>query len=250
MLDLLSRWQPTLIAIASAGEHGDDDRDDGAHDLNHLHRVWANARALIAISATTGATAATAAANTATVTAADHATAADALVVMAACYLHDLVNLPKNHPERARASCLSAARARAALAAAHFPPDRLEGVCHAIEAHSFSAALPACTLEARLVQDADRLDSLGAIGLARLFYTAGQMHSALAHGADPLAQQRPLDDRAYALDHIVVKLARLPSMMQTAAGRALAEQRLARLLAFREDFALEWGAASAPANTA
>jgi uncharacterized protein len=66
------------------------------------------------------------------------------------------------------------------------------------------------------------------------------MGRALAHPTDPLACDRPLDDRAYSLDHIVVKLAKLPAMMQLDAGRALAEARLARLLAFRDEFAAEW----------
>jgi uncharacterized protein len=95
------------------------------------------------------------------------------------------------------------------------------------------------------VQDADRLDALGAVGLARLFYTAGRMGSALAHPSDALAMLRPLDDKAYALDHIEQKLATLPATMQTDAGRALAEKRLAWLREFRATFAAEWaGAAS------
>lgn len=212
MNELLKQWQDRLIAIAGAGANG-----DGAHDLNHLHRVWSNAVQLLA----------------------SHA-GADPLVVMAASYLHDLVNLPKNHPQRALASRQSGVAARQALLAAGFPAERLDAVVHAIEAHSFSAALPAESIEAKIVQDADRLDALGAVGLARLFYIAGQMNSALADGADPLAQYRPLDDRRFALDHIVVKLAKLPSMMQTGAGRALGELRLARLTAFRDDFAREW----------
>ncbi|MDB5963218.1 MAG: hypothetical protein JWP59_4512 [Massilia sp.] len=211
---MLTDWQPKLLAIAVAQPHG-----DGAHDLNHLHRVWANARSLMRAQADG---------------------AADPLVVMAACYLHDLVNLPKNHPQRASASRLSGAAARTGLQDAGFPAGRLDGVVHAIEAHSFSAAIGATTLEAKIVQDADRLDGLGAVGLARLFYIAGQMSSALADGADPLALQRPLDDRRYALDHIMVKLSKLPAMMQTDAGRALGEQRLARLMAFRQEFAAEW----------
>jgi uncharacterized protein len=215
--DVLTGWQPRLLAIAGAQPHS-----DGAHDLNHLHRVWANARSLMQASA------------------AD----ADPLVVMAACYLHDLVNLPKNHPQRASASRLSGAAARSALQHAGFPAALLDGVVHAIEAHSFSAAIAATTLEARIVQDADRLDGLGAVGLARLFYIAGQMSSALADGADPLALQRPLDDRRYALDHIMVKLSKLPAMMQTDAGRVLSEQRLARLTAFRQEFAIEWTGAA------
>jgi uncharacterized protein len=90
------------------------------------------------------------------------------------------------------------------------------------------------------VQDADRLDGLGAVGLARMFYIAGRMGSSLAHGGDPLGVARALDDRAYALDHIPVKLARLPGMMQTAAGRRLAHERLATLEDFRGAFAAEW----------
>jgi uncharacterized protein len=218
--DALAQWQPRVLAIAMAASTG-----DGAHDASHLHRVWANARALIAAGDP------------------DPASQPDVLVVLAACYLHDLVNLPKTDPRRAQASRRSAIEARTALAAAGFPAALLDGVAHAIEAHSFSAAVPAETLEARIVQDADRLDALGAVGLARLFYTAGRMGSGLADGVDPLAQRRPLDDRSNPLDHIPAKLAALPDMMQTPAGRALGRERLAGLLAFREQFAIEWSAA-------
>jgi uncharacterized protein len=212
---LLAEWQPRLLEIATEAHDG-----DGAHDLNHLHRVWRNARNLL-----------------------DANPDADALVVLAACYLHDIVNLPKNHPERQLASLRAAELARSKLARAGFPQDKLDGVAHAIEAHSFSAAIAPATLEAKIVQDADRLDALGAVGLARLFYTAGRMGSALAHPADPLATDRVLDDRSYALDHIECKLASLPASMQTAAARALAQARLAWLFGFRDTFADEWGAA-------
>jgi uncharacterized protein len=210
----LPTWRPRLAAMAAGASGG-----DGAHDSAHLERVWRNAQALL-----------------------QQHPEADALVVMAACYLHDLVNLPKNDPERNQASRRSAQLARHQLAWMNFPPERLDAVAHAIEAHSFSANLPAESLEAKIVQDADRLDGLGAVGLARMFYIAGRMGTALAHPDDPLGIGREFDDRHYALDHIMVKLARLPGMMQTAGGRALAEERLARLLAFREEFAAESGA--------
>ena len=206
----MTHWQSHLLRLAAC-------TDDGAHDINHLHRVWRNACALL-----------------------PHYPQADTLVVMAACYLHDLVNLPKDHPQRAFASRQSAALASTQLAALAFPPQLIEAVAHAVEAHSFSAAIAPQTIEAQIVQDADRLDALGAVGLARLFYIAGQMRSALAHPDDPLALARAPDDRAYALDHIAVKLARLPGMMQTSAGRALAEERLACLTDFRDAFAAEW----------
>ncbi len=213
----LATWGPRLAALAAGSSGG-----DGAHDGTHLERVWRNAQALLA----------------------QHPEA-DALVVMAACYLHDLVNLPKDDPERDQASRRSAKLARHQLAWMDFPPDRLDAVAHAIEAHSFSANIPAESLEAKIVQDADRLDGLGAVGLARMFYIAGRMGSSLAHPDDPLGLAREFDDRRYALDHIMVKLARLPGMMQTEGGRALAEERLARLMAFREEFAAEGGAPSA-----
>lgn len=206
----LAAWKPRLAALAGTGA-------DGAHDANHLERVWRNAHELLA----------------------SHPQA-DALTVMAACYLHDLVNLPKNDPDRAQASRRSAQLARHQLAWMGFPAERLDGVAHAIEAHSFSAAIAAETIEAKIVQDADRLDALGAVGLARMFYIAGRMERPLAHPDDPLAERRPPDDGVYTLDHIAVKLARLPGMMQTAAGRALGEERVRTLLAFRTAFAEEW----------
>jgi uncharacterized protein len=221
MNPLLSTWQPRLSALASAA--ASESGDDGAHDLNHFDRVWRNAAALMQAHPE-----------------------ADALVVLAACYLHDLVNLPKNHPERHLASRQAARLASRQLAELDFPAEKMAAVAHAIETHSFSAALRPQTIEAKIVQDADRLDALGAVGLARLFYTAGRMGSALAHADDPMALQRELDDRAYALDHIDTKLATLPATMQTAAGRALGEARMAQLTAFRDSFIAEWDASPAP----
>jgi len=206
-------WLPRLVAMASAGTDG-----DAAHDLQHLQRVWASAQLLLA-----------------------RAPQADAIVVMAACFLHDLVNLPKDDPERAQASRRSAQLARHQLAWMGFPAEKLDGVAHAIEAHSFSAGIAPASLEAKIVQDADRLDALGAVGLARMFYVSGRLGRALAHPTDPLALHRERDDMAYALDHIEEKLARLPGMMQTEAGRAVAAERLGLMLAFREAFVAEWG---------
>lgn len=133
----LDHWRPRLAAIAAAAG-----QDDAAHDLGHLRRVWDAARAMLQAHPE-----------------------ADALVVLAASYLHDLVNLPKNHPERHLASRQAAAAARERLARAGFPAARLDAVAHAIEAHSFSAGIAPRTIEARIVQDADRLDALGPVGL-------------------------------------------------------------------------------------
>nr|WP_315235962.1 HD domain-containing protein [uncultured Albidiferax sp.] len=210
--DLLDYWRPPLVRLATHSDTG-----DSAHDLNHLNRVWATAKILL-------------------VTHPD----ADQLVVMAACYLHDLVNLPKNHPDRSNASRLSALQAEAQLSKLGFPPERLAGVVHAIEAHSYSAQIRPGSIEAKIVQDADRLDALGAVGLARMFHIGGQLGRSLAHATEPLAEARTLDDMRYTLDHIENKLLRLPMAMNTAEGRELAQSRAQLLVRFRDQFVAEW----------
>jgi uncharacterized protein len=211
----LADWLPRLVAMAAAESTG-----DAAHDVQHLQRVWSSAQILLA-----------------------HEPGADPLVVMAACFLHDLVNLPKDAPDRGQASRRSARLARHQLAWLDFPADKLDAVAHAIEAHSFSAGIAPTSLEAQIVQDADRLDALGAVGLARMFYISGRLQRDLAHPTDPLALHRERDDMRYAIDHIAQKLEQLPALMQTEAGRKVAGERLALMLAFRTAFVAEWGQA-------
>lgn len=175
--------------------------DDKAHDIAHLQRVWMSASRIMQQSD------------------------ADPLVVLTACYFHDVVNLPKNHPERHLASTYAAEETRRILQQdfPDFPVNLLDAVAHAVQAHSFSAGIPPQTLEAKIVQDADRLESLGAIGLARVFYTAGALGRPLFDSDDPLGKDRELNDVQWTLDHFQKKLLRLPETMQTEAGRQLAE---------------------------
>lgn len=122
---------------------------------------------------------------------------------------------------------------------ADFPADRYLAVSHAIEAHSFSAAIPPRTLEAKIVQDADRLESLGAIGLARVFAVAGALNTILFDAEDPFADRRALDDRKYALDHFQCKLLRLPETMQTDKGKAMAQHNARFLVEFMAKLSAE-----------
>lgn len=191
---------------------------DGAHDLGHLRRVWSNCQRIALGEG-----------------------GADLSVLLPAAILHDIVNLPKTSPDRARASRMSADHAAAFLAAAGYLPKRIPAVAHAIAAHSFSAGIAPETLEARILQDADRIEALGAIGLARMFHVAGATGRALFHDTDPMARHRPLDDGRFALDHIETKLLRLPDLMQTRAGRQLAEDRADVLRAFRSMLLAEIG---------
>ncbi len=191
---------------------------DGAHDLGHLRRVWKQAQVIAAAEG-----------------------GADTDVLVVACYLHDLVNLPKNHPDRALASRQSADAAVAWLDSQGFAKAKSAAVHHAITAHSFSARIRPETTEARILQDADRLEALGAIGLARMFHVAGALGGALFDDADPMALRRPLDDRAFALDHLQVKLFGLVDTMQTATGRAIAAERAEWMASFRTRLLTEIG---------
>jgi uncharacterized protein len=139
--------------------------------------------------------------------------------------LHDCVAVEKNSPHRSQASRLAAARARIILADLLWNPARIDQAAHAIEAHSFSAGIAPETVEVRILQDADRLDAIGAIGVARCFYVAGRMGSSLYDPTDPSAKSRPLDDRTFALDHFGAKLFKVAGNFQTKAGQALADAR-------------------------
>lgn len=147
-------------------------------------------------------------------------------VVTPAAWLHDCVIISKSSPHRSNASRLAANKAVGFLMEIGYPSEFLGPIQHAIEAHSFSARIDPETVEAKVVQDADRLDAIGALGIARCFALGGAMGSAIYSEADPFCAIRAPDDRQFMLDHFPAKLLKLSEGMQTAGGRAEAAQRL------------------------
>ena len=178
-------------------------QDDASHDLGHFRRVYCTARQIA--SAETQST--------------------DLLVILAAAYFHDIVSLPKNHVDNKMSSRYAAVKAKEILQQMNFPTDKIDPVCHAIEAHSFSAQIEPATLEAKIIQDADRMESLGTLGIMRTFYVTGRIGREPFDPNDLYAKNRPLDDKLFGLDHFYVKLFKLPELLQTQAGRKLAAQR-------------------------
>jgi uncharacterized protein len=197
------------------------ERVDGSHDVSHLQRVWSN---VCLIRDEEG---------------------GDQEILVAATLLHDCVAVEKNSPFRASASRLAAAKATELLTEMGWGEERIAQVAHAIEAHSFSAAITPTTLEARILQDADRLDALGMIGIARLFYVSGRMGSGLYDAQDPHAARRPYDDKRFAVDHFHTKLFHLADGFQTDTGARLAQVRHARMKGFLEQLMEEVGAPGA-----
>ncbi len=160
---------------------------------------------------------------------------------LAAALFHDVVNVPKDHPERHLASEKSAEVASAILAAHGYDADERALVCDAIRDHSYSRGAIPTTLLGRALQDADRLEALGVLGTFRTISTGSRMGAAYFHADDPWALERPLDDRAYSIDHFTTKLLRLPATMLTARGRAEAERRVARMRRMLEELGEELG---------
>jgi uncharacterized protein len=203
-LDCLRReWEPRIVQFVSAQPGGDP-----GHGLVHLRRVVAAALALA------------------------EAENARVDIVLPAAWLHDCVHVPKDSPDRAGASRLAATHAVSFLQAAGYPADALPDIAHAIEAHSYSAGIAPRTIEAKIVQDADRLDALGAIGIARCISVGSALGRPLYDPDDPFCERRAPDDAGASVDHFYAKLLKLAATMQTAAGRREAERRTAFLRAF------------------
>lgn len=148
-------------------------------------------------------------------------------IVLPAAWLHDCVHVPVTSPDRPRASVLAADAAVTFLRSIDYTAAHLDAIHHAIAAHSFSARITAESIEARVVQDADRLDALGAIGIARCLMLGGQMGRVLYDAADPFVESRVASDRVSTIDHFYTKLLTLADTMQTAAGRREAYRRTA-----------------------
>jgi uncharacterized protein len=163
----------------------------------------------------------------------------DQEILLGAAILHDCVAVEKNSPQRPFASRLSAARAREIVVPLRWTQQRVDALAHVIETHSFSAELIPATTEAKVFQDADRLDAIGAIGVARCFHVGGRMGGGLYDLGDPGAEARPLDDQAYALDHFAAKLFRISNGFLTVEGKRMAAARARRMADFVTAFRAE-----------
>lgn len=190
---------------------------DSAHDLHHCHRV---AHWTLRLDPSL-----------------------DEREAIAGALLHDLVNLPKNSPKRSQASSLSAAIAAEVLPKHGFDEDAVGRICDAVLNHSFSRGQIPETALGKALQDADRLEALGAIGIFRTASTGARMGARYFDAIDPWAKSRDLDDHAFSVDHFFTKLLKLAETLNTAAGREEAKRRSALMRRFLEHLGEELGEA-------
>ena len=174
---------------------------DPAHDILHFKRVVKLAKIIAA------------------------AEQANFDIVVPAAWLHDLVNVPKNDQRRSQASKLSAEAAVLFLQEVKYPEIFWNDIAHAIEAHSYSANVKTRSLESQVVQDADRLDSIGAIGLARCFATAAIMKRPFYFEQDAFCENRIPDDSLYTIDHFYKKLLVIEEKLNTKSAKKIGQRR-------------------------
>lgn len=194
--------------------------NEPAHDFFHVERVVTNARA---------------------VARGERLSPSSEGVVATAALLHELFTLPKDHPDSSRAGDLCAERARELLEHEAAPPAMIGPVAAAIRDHAFSKGIVPEALESRVLQDADRLDAIGAIGLARMWATCADMKRPFYSPIDPFCVTRAPDDKAWGLDHVFKKLLAIPARLHTDTARSLAEDRVAFLRVYLEQLRGELG---------
>ncbi len=194
LIDWESKFESKISEVATS--------DDPAHDILHFKRVVGLAKQLCAREK------------------------GNMAVVVPAAWLHDLVIVPKNSPLRNQASRLSSEKAVEFLKTIDYPAEFHDEIAHAIHGHSFSANVEVKTIEAKIVQDADRLDGLGAIGVARCFATAGLLKRPFYNAVDPFCDNRTPDDSEFTVDHFYKKLFKTAETLKTQSGKLEGRRRV------------------------
>ena len=175
---------------------------DPAHDFQHIMRVYKNTEMI------------------------GRREGADMEILLPAALLHDLVVYPKGSAKTSKSADDSADMAEKWLLGYGYPHDKIDKICYCIRTHSYSKRLIPVTLEGKILQDADRLDALGAIGVARTFSVSGSENRMFYNPGDPFWKSgRELNDREWTLDHFYKKLLRLKKSMHTKTAREMAHER-------------------------
>jgi uncharacterized protein len=197
---------------------------DPAHDFSHVLRVYRNAMII------------------------GQEEGADMQVLLLAALLHDVGSEKKHITEQGRSEDPGKRAVGAFLEAVGLEEAARDKVKYAVEVHRFSKGIVPVTLEAKILQDADRLDAIGAIGIARVFLTGGLLGRELYSPDDPFCRAREPDDGKWNLDHFYKKLLKLESGMHTNSAKSLAAGRTALLNRYLHDLEVEIGANSSKSS--
>lgn len=189
--------------------------NDPAHDFDHIMRVYKNAEKLA------------------------KKEKANTKLVLCAALLHDIVNYPKSDKRSKNSSTQSAMSAKKILSKYSLTNSEIKIITDAIRNHSFSKNKKPKTIEGKILQDADRLDAIGAIGIARAFAVSGAEKKSFYNKVDPFCSKRKPDDTKWAIDHFYRKLLKLEKLMNTKSAKIEAKKRTKILENFLSELKLE-----------
>ncbi|QLH10539.1 HD domain-containing protein [Nitrosarchaeum sp. AC2] len=182
--------------------------NDSAHDFAHIMRVYKNAQMIC------------------------KKERVNKKLVLCAVLLHDIVSYPKSDKRSKLSSIQSAKKSKKILKKFNFDNEEIQIISDAIRDHSFSQNKIPSTIVGKILQDADRLDAIGAIGIARVFAVGGSEKRPFYNVKDPFCKNRLPDDKIWTLDHFYQKLLRLESLMNTKSGKIEAKKRTKILNSF------------------
>ena len=165
---------------------------------------------------------------------------ADLDIVVPAALFHDLVSHPKNNPRSKDAPHESAELAGQILKEINeFPQKKVENVQIAIRCCSYSQGIVPELLEAKILQDADGLEAMGAISIMRTFSSTGSMKRLFYDYGDPFCKDREPDDLRFALDLFFTRLLKVKDRMHTKTAMKMAKRRTLFLKKFLSELELE-----------
>ena len=185
--------------------------NDPAHDFEHIMRVYRNAERICKTEN------------------------GNKKLILSAVLLHDIVKIKNQKDSAIKSANLS----EKILKENNFFDDEIKIISDAIKEHSFSKGKIPSSIEGKILQDADRLDAIGAIGLARVFSFSGSNNRPFYDPKDPFSKNRVIDDNKWALDHFFEKLLTLEKKMNTKTGKILAKNRTKILKNFLKELKTE-----------
>lgn len=189
---------------------------EGGHDWYHIKRVWKNALYI-----------------------AKQEEKGNLLVIELAALLHDIADAKFHNGDET----IGPRKANKFLRSIYVPEDVIEDVINIIENISFRkrhSSTEYSSIELEIVQDADRLDAIGAIGIARVFNFGGFKHRPLYEPVNAVTQNGNGNAHRHTIGHFYDKLLLLSGMMNTQTGKKLAEERHQFMVKFLEQFYREW----------
>ncbi|MCK4634999.1 MAG: HD domain-containing protein [Candidatus Aenigmarchaeota archaeon] len=158
---------------------------------------------------------------------------ADLEVLELAAFLHDIgISEDRENHEK-----VSAEITREILK--DYDKKKMENVIHCIEVHRFSKGLKPITLEAKILQDADKLDVSGAIGIVRTMFYSGFLNRPVYIPEKEISHEYDGESET-AVDHIYEKLMKIREKLNTETAKKIAEQRHDFMKKFMEEFFDEW----------